>query len=73
MKEKNMARSRRWILDWQDRSRDPNRRILVTADTIDEVRQYIEELLAVHTWTPEDAIEFKGPDASPAFDAFKQN
>lgn len=61
----------RWILDWQDRSRDPDRRVRITADSVDEVREAIGRLLNGETWTPPDAEEFKGPDALPAFQAFQ--
>jgi hypothetical protein len=62
----------RWILDWQDRSRDPARRVLLTADSLAEVRAGIIRLLSDETWTPPDAEEFKGPDALPAIDAFQR-
>jgi hypothetical protein len=66
-----MAETGRWILDWQDRSRDPNRRFLISADSVDEVRDAVARLLANETWTPPDADEFKGPDALPASQAFR--
>ncbi|HEX3147296.1 MAG TPA: hypothetical protein VHR66_04390 [Gemmataceae bacterium] len=66
-----MTQVGRWILDWQDRSRDPDRRVRIAADSIDEVREAIERLLTGSTWTPPDAEEFAGPDALPAFQVFK--
>ncbi len=66
-----MAGVGRWILDWQDQSRDPERRVLIIADSVDEVRNAIERLLTGETWTPLDADEFRGPNSLPAFQAFK--
>ena len=65
-----MAAAGRWILDWQDRSRDPDRRVLISADSIEEVRAGVARLLKSSTWTPPEAEEFKGPDAVPALQAF---
>ena len=42
----------RWILDWQDRSGDADRRILVSLDSIEEVRERIKIILDDQTWTP---------------------
>ena len=66
-----MATTARWILDWQDRSRDPARWVRISADSVDEVRAAVERLLAGATWTPPDATEFKGPDSLPASRAFR--
>ena len=66
-----MTQPGRWILDWQDQSRDPDRRVRITADSVEEVRGAIERLLTGETWTPPDAKEFRGSDSLPALQAFR--
>lgn len=62
----------RWILDWQDRSGDPARRALVSVDSVEEFRERVRKTLDGETCTPEEAEEFRGPDAVPAIEAFQQ-
>jgi hypothetical protein len=60
----------RWILEWNDRSRDPDRRVLISADGIRETRDAIRRLLTGATWTPADADDLGGALTEPALDAF---
>jgi hypothetical protein len=46
----DQKRNGRWVIDWQDRSRDPDRRILVSRDTVAEVRELIRDILSDQTW-----------------------
>jgi hypothetical protein len=68
-----MSQSGRWVLDWQDQSRDPDHRIVVSADSVDEFRERVRHLLEGYTSTPDDAEDFKGLDALPAIDVFQED
>jgi hypothetical protein len=62
--------TQRWILEWEDRSGDPDRRVLISSDSVQEVRDDIRRILEGEEWTPPDADEIGGPLTEPAFDAF---
>jgi hypothetical protein len=63
------ATSGRWLLEWKDDSRDPDRLIWESADSVEETRAAIESVLGGVTWTPEDAEELGGDDTEPAYGA----
>src|SRR5262245_33345859 len=66
-----MTTDSRWLLDWHDRSRDPARRVQISAATVAEARAAVERLLAGATWTPPAADGVNGPGTVPASEAFR--
>lgn len=69
IEEKTMTR---WIIDWQDKSSDPDRRVLISVDNVEEVRTSIQRMLTSSTWTPDAAVGLQDPDSLPAYEAFVQ-
>jgi hypothetical protein len=55
----------RWVIEWRDR--DPYSRLLVTRDTVDEVRELVRDILSDQTWT---GSSDEGEAGQPAYEAF---
>ena len=62
--------NQRWILDWQDIGGD-DRRVLRSADSVDEFRADVERLLRSAEWTSPEAHGDDEVSPIPAYQAFQ--
>jgi hypothetical protein len=57
----------RWIIEWCDDSGDESHDFRETADSAEEASEALQRILALTTWTPEDAEEIGGQLTVPSF------
>jgi hypothetical protein len=67
----------RWINHWKDESGDADRDILISADSVEELKEGLRRVLGNKTYTPDipDDLKVEGEDdePQPAYEAFLDN